>query len=138
LTAVLLAVFFAGTAAAQTTSTSVIAGVISDANGAPLSDVAITITNRATGAQSIVRSTRAGRFRSGLLSPGSYDLLIERLGYQPERLEGVLLTPGDRRQVDYSLAATGGMVDSVTVRRSAAFSAGPLQRWLLEAGSLPK
>jgi hypothetical protein len=122
-------------ARAQTLSTGVIVGAISDDGGGPLNAVAVTITNRANGQRMIARSDRAGNFGSDLLAPGHYDALFERIGYRPHRMEDILVLAGSSRDLRVSLETlTEDMrtpsVSGAPTLQSFASVAGP-DRWVV-------
>lgn len=117
-----------------------IEGTVRDAAGRAMFGVTISITSRATGRRWIVRTDRAGRYNLAFLSAGSYDALFERIGFDPERIENVVVSPGDRRDVSPRLVATEGSVVTPRVRVadpgiSAAAASGP-ERWLTGAGGV--
>jgi hypothetical protein len=68
---------------AQTTiSTGSIQGSITDPSGAVVSDAKISIVNKATGRVINARSTSAGAYTSGALTPGDYTLRVEAHGFK--------------------------------------------------------
>ena len=68
---------------AQTTiSTGSIQGVVTDPSGAVVSDAKITISNKATGRVITTRTTSAGAYTSGALTPGDYTLRVEAQGFK--------------------------------------------------------
>ncbi len=74
------AIFFAPAAAAQTTN-GVIAGIVSDAQGAVLPGVTVTIRNADTGFTRAVVTEADGRYRHAALPPGRYTLRTELQGF---------------------------------------------------------
>jgi hypothetical protein len=79
---------------AQTTiSTGSIQGVITDPSGAVVSDAKISISNKATGRVITVRSTSAGAYTSGALTPGDYSLRVEAQGFKTSAI-GVTVQVG--------------------------------------------
>ncbi len=72
---------------AQTTiSTGSIQGTITDPSGAVVSAAKISISNKATGRLISVRSTTAGAYTSGALTPGDYALRVEATGFKTSEL----------------------------------------------------
>jgi hypothetical protein len=68
---------------AQTTiSTGSIQGLITDPSGAVVSGARVSISNRATGRVIVIKSTSAGAYTSGALTPGDYTLRIEAQGFK--------------------------------------------------------
>ena len=70
-------------ALAQTTiSTGSIQGLVTDPTGAVVGDAKISIINKATGRVITIKSTSAGAYTSGALTPGDYMLRVERPGFK--------------------------------------------------------
>ncbi|MGB9362555.1 MAG: carboxypeptidase regulatory-like domain-containing protein, partial [Candidatus Sulfotelmatobacter sp.] len=68
---------------AQTTiSTGSIQGLVTDPSGAVVSGAKIAITNKATGRVIATKSTSAGAYTSGALTPGEYTLRVEAQGFK--------------------------------------------------------
>lgn len=133
----------ASAASAQTLSTGVIVGAVTNESGAPLNSVTITITNRANGQRTLARTDRAGAYGSELLAPGHYDALFEILGFRPHRVEDILVVAGASRDVRISLDPLTPSDSTISVSpappsQSHGGSAGP-DRWLVgqPVASLP-
>jgi Carboxypeptidase regulatory-like domain len=72
---------------AQTTiSTGSIQGSVTDPSGAVVPNAKISINNKATGRVVTVRSTSAGAYTSGALTPGDYTLRVEAQGFKTTEL----------------------------------------------------
>ena len=70
-------------ALAQTTiSTGSIQGSVTDPSGAAVADAKISISNKATGRLVTTKSTSAGAYTSGALTPGDYLLRVEAQGFK--------------------------------------------------------
>jgi hypothetical protein len=80
LRAVLPAIFCAGFAAAQTTSTSIL-GTVSDASGAVVSGAKVTLTNTGTGQSRSMLTTSSGDYNFPLLDIGEYQVTVEMAAY---------------------------------------------------------
>jgi hypothetical protein len=80
----LLCVLFSSlTLLAQTTiSTGSIQGLITDPTGAVVGGAKISISNKATSHVITVKSTSAGAYTSGALTPGNYTLRVEAQGFK--------------------------------------------------------
>ena len=99
-------------ASAQTTSTSVrvtgtviIAGVVRDSAGRPLSDVSLQID----GVGAKVVSGRDGKYQLRQVPPGDLRVIARRLGYLPDAAD-VTLKAGDSLTIDFDLAAAAQML----------------------------
>jgi hypothetical protein len=83
----LLAVLWSVPLFAQTTiSTGSIQGSITDPSGAVVPGAKISISNKATGRVITVKSTTAGAYTSGALTPGDYMLKVEAQGFKTTEL----------------------------------------------------
>jgi hypothetical protein len=72
---------------AQTTiSTGSIQGSITDPSGAVVPGAKISVSNKATGRVITVKSTTAGAYTSGALTPGDYTLKVEAQGFKTSEL----------------------------------------------------
>ncbi len=85
---------------AQTTiSTGSIQGVITDPSGALIGNAKISISNKSTGRVLTVKSTSAGAYTSGALTPGNYTLTVEAPGFKTTEtavtVEVGVTTPGN-------------------------------------------
>ncbi len=84
---------FAVPAAAQTTS-GVIVGMVSDAQGGVLPGVTLTLRNAETGFTRTAVTETDGRYRLGGLPPGRYALRAELQGFAPAEVTDLTLTIG--------------------------------------------
>src|SRR6202050_4278663 len=72
---------------AQTTiSTGSIQGLVTDPSGAVVSGAKISISNKATGRLITAKSTSAGAYTSGALTPGDYVLRVEAQGFKTSEI----------------------------------------------------
>ncbi|MEP6923327.1 MAG: carboxypeptidase-like regulatory domain-containing protein, partial [Pyrinomonadaceae bacterium] len=91
-----------------------IEGVVTDASGGAVPNVAITIRNIETGAERQVTSDASGVYRAPLLPLGTYRVTAEVSNFKRLVREGITLTTGQTATVDLSLEA-GGVSETVTV-----------------------
>ncbi|MGA2382674.1 MAG: carboxypeptidase regulatory-like domain-containing protein [Gemmatimonadales bacterium] len=101
--ALALAALAAVPARAQTVTTGAIVGVAVDTGGRRLPGVEVTLTHRAAGWQGMIVTDASGAYRSGGLTPGSYDLRAERLGFRPLVVLDVTVSPGSAVTLDLRL-----------------------------------
>jgi hypothetical protein len=101
--ALALAALAAVPARAQTVTTGAIVGVAVDTAGRHLSGVEVTLTHRAAGWQGMSVTDASGAYRSAALTPGSYDLRAERLGFRPLVVLDVTVSPGTAVTLDLAL-----------------------------------
>jgi len=127
---------------AQVSALSSIRGTVSDATGAALPGVTVTLTSPALQVAETVAVTQAdGSYRVGELPPGIYRLKFELSGFNTLVREELRLTVGFEARVDAPLTI-GTVQESVTVTgqsplidTSTASTGGVLDRQALE--SLP-
>jgi hypothetical protein len=106
-----LLTFFAAIASAQSTST--LEGTVTDAQGAAMPGVAVTIQNQATGIERPVVTDTAGKYVAAALQPGRYAVVahIEGFSDQTRNIElGVALTVS----LDFKMTV-GAIQENVTV-----------------------
>ena len=110
-----VALLLAAAASVPAQSTGSLAGHVRTDDGTPVSGAVVTAT-RVDG--SIVRrdvSGIDGRYRLGLLPPGSYALLARRLGFRPSSHAGVEVESGRSTEVDIVLRDAPTALDPVVV-----------------------
>src|SRR5260370_40919855 len=91
--AFLILVLFAASAAAQDT-TGTILGTITDASGAVLPGVTISVKNVDISQTRAIVSDAAGRYRMPLLQPGRHEGAGPLSGFQPMGRSGITVTAG--------------------------------------------
>ena len=91
-----------------------IEGTITDASGAVLPGVTVTLTNTETGTVRAVVTNEAGLYRAPLLPLGVYRLRAELEGFKAVEQSGVTLTAGMTAVVDLALEV-GGVNEVVQV-----------------------
>lgn len=103
---VLLSALAAAGLTAQGVTTASIFGVVAAADSAGISEAIVTVTNTANGARWQTVSRGRGRYSFEYLSVGGpYTVQVKAIGFKPASRTGINLSLGDRRQVDFSLAA---------------------------------
>src|SRR5262245_5614725 len=96
------------------TNTATLSGTVTDNVGAVVSDVAITVSNIATGLKRRTTTNREGFFTVPLLPPGAYSLRAERNGFSPVDVNNIELPVAGQVALDISLRV-GGIGDTVNV-----------------------
>src|SRR5258705_11665892 len=112
----------AGFVFGQATS-GTISGTITDERGAVVPGAAVLIKNSETGLERRVESNESGYYRVVGLSPGNYEVSIERQGFKPELRSGLKLTVAQDSVVDFKLNV-GGLQETVQISDSGAQVAG--------------
>jgi hypothetical protein len=88
-----------------------ITGTISDATGAILSGVTITISGGALMGTQTATSDSDGFYRFAAVPPGDYSLVFARQGFMRTRREGIHVGPGFTATVDARLSIAGVQAD---------------------------
>lgn len=89
--------------AAQTATTGVLSGTVRGTLGAPLDGVEVTLIRGQEGGERVIAASRDGRFHSGFLPPGEYELVAERFGYVPVRVTGIVVRSGQDASLNLTL-----------------------------------
>ena len=97
-----------GSAYAQRAS---LTGKISDATGAVIPGVQVTITNVNTGVSREVTSNEEGYYTIPQLQPGEYRTFIRKDGFKPLQQSGLSLQVEQVLRLDYTLEA-GALTES--------------------------
>lgn len=95
-----------------------IEGTVTDANGAALPNVSITITNIETGTTRIVTSDEGGVYRAPLLPLGTYRISVETANFKRLVREGITLATGQTATIALILEP-GGVAETVTITSDA-------------------
>lgn len=100
---------------AQNTTSSV-RGVITDANGSPLSGATVTVTDTRNGSsQTSVTNESGTYFARNLTVGGPYTVEVSRNGFVTERLEGVFVSLGGATSANIDLDPAGANIDDSIV-----------------------
>lgn len=100
----LLLAFGAGTAVAQTSSTTgEIVGVVVDNDNSPLPGVTVTAVNVGTGLTRLTVTGADGSYNLGLLTPGTYRVTAELSGFRTGTREDVTVLLGTASNVRFSI-----------------------------------
>ena len=104
------------TAAAQTTSTSIV-GTVVDASGAVLPGAKVTALNTRTGQKRGDVSSSTGDFSFPLLDVGVYDVTVDAQGFKQEIRRSVVLQINDKLRLDFALQV-GATTEKVEITAS--------------------
>lgn len=88
-------------------------GRVTDATGAVIPDVSVTVTNNETGVATTTQTSETGDWVIPYLSPGSYTVSAEKQGFAGAKETSVILNVGQLRSVDLQLKV-GAATESVT------------------------
>ena len=99
--ALVATVLLCATPGAQTIA--VLQGLISDASGAVLPGVVITVRDDSTGLEMSVRTGPAGRYRLAAIPAGTYRLTVEAPGFRTEIIEQLKVDVGRTLVRDFRL-----------------------------------
>ena len=87
----------------QTSTLGTITGTITDPTGAVIANAKITATNKATGVSQTTMTNEVGRYVLTDLSAATYDLAVEKEGFQRCASKDVALHPADSVQFSCAL-----------------------------------
>ena len=106
-------------------------GTITDATGAVIADVVITAQAAATGSRRETSSSSTGVYQLPGLAPGMYTITFTKIGFGAVKVEGVVLTVGQTRNLDAELPV-GAVATTVEVTAEVT----PLEQTNAEIGSV--
>jgi outer membrane receptor protein involved in Fe transport len=89
-------------------------GQVTDQGGAVIPDADVTAKNIATGAENKTRSNADGLYSFPRLTPGIYNLDIQKQGFKRQEFQQVVINVGQDTTIDASLQA-GQITETVTV-----------------------
>jgi hypothetical protein len=95
-------------------SRATLTGTVVDAQGAFVPRASLVAKNLATNAETKTNTDEAGLYVLPFLTPGTYSVTVSAPGFKTELNAHLLLTIGERRQLDFTLAV-GGVNEQVTV-----------------------
>jgi Carboxypeptidase regulatory-like domain len=110
-----LAVLLFGLPFLAKAQTGTIVGTITDASGAVMPSVAVTITNTDTGLVTHLATNAAGEYVAPLLHIGHYTVQAKASNFKVAQQNDIVLEVGDRRRVDFQLTV-GTTTQEVTVQ----------------------
>jgi len=103
---------------AQNATSCSITGTVTDATGAVVPDVQITVTNQATGITQAAKTNNAGYYSADALLAGDYTVSTKRTGFKSRIVKDIHLDPGQRRGTDIKLDV-GEAAATITVEADA-------------------
>jgi outer membrane receptor for ferrienterochelin and colicin len=108
----LLLFAFAALAPSADAQTGAIAGRVTETGGLPLAAVRVQATT-AGRAAAAVATAEDGNFRLSSLAPGSYSVVVTRIGYGLRRVDNVQVTDGNTTRVDIQMDALATTLNQV-------------------------
>jgi hypothetical protein len=104
--AVALLLTLAATASAQTFRGTIL-GTVTDPNGAVVPAATVTAKNIGTAIERTTTSDEDGNYSLAELQTGTYEVKVEKSGFQSSTVTGVLVEVSAERRVDVTLAVAG-------------------------------
>ena len=114
----LAAALFPERAAAQLAGSGTINGAVTDATGAVVPAVDITIRNTDTGIERKTETSDAGIYNAAFLAPGNYDVHAAKTGFAPMLRKDLTLQVGQTLTINFTLAVASSATE-VTVTGAA-------------------
>ena len=103
--------------AAQTAGTGGLTGTITDATGAAIPNVTVTLTSAGTGQARVATSDAGGAYRFALLPPGAYRISFSANGFKISEIASIQIVVTETPVLDRSLEI-GSRADKITVESS--------------------
>lgn len=114
LTLVLVALIGASSAHAQTSSTGVVLGTVTDGSGANVAGAEVTLTDPTTNLERTQMTNEDGQFTFAAVMPGTYRLRVSAKGFKVASLSGVTVEVNKSLRVDVPLEV-GDVSETVQV-----------------------
>ena len=95
------------------TADGALVGVVRDATGAVVPNVAVTAVNESTGVNYTSKSNASGEYRVADLPNGEYNVTVSATGFSPSTVKDVHIASNDVQTHDFSVMA--GQTTSVEV-----------------------
>ena len=102
----LIMLTLASPVAAQTFRGSIL-GTVTDPNGAVVPEATVTAKNVATGIERSTVTDDAGNYSINELQIGTYQVVVQKTGFEPLTINGVVVEVAAERRVDAKLAVAG-------------------------------
>ena len=99
---VLLGLLAASRAQGQVTGGTIL-GTVTDASGASIPNVEVTITNTSTDVKNVIVTNDAGLYSAPNLLPGPYQITAKATGFSTSVVNGINLTVGAQQAINISL-----------------------------------
>jgi len=81
-------------------ATGELTGTITDAKGAAMTGVAVTVHNEGTGLDTLEKSNDSGVYTAPLLQPGNYDVTATQTGFATVQNKGIAVQVGATLRID--------------------------------------
>ena len=104
--------------AAQGITTAAIRGTVRSQDGASVNDASVRVVNVSTGYAAEARVRDGSFLVQGLATGGPYRIVVKSLGYAPEVLDGLSLSLGEQRVINFTLVSLARQLDTVRVTAS--------------------
>ncbi|HKB66146.1 MAG TPA: carboxypeptidase-like regulatory domain-containing protein, partial [Pyrinomonadaceae bacterium] len=114
--AIALLMAMAGSLSAQTFRGTIL-GTVTDPNGAVVPIASVSARNIATGIERTTTSDEFGNYSIAELQTGTYEVKVEKSGFQSSTVTGVLVEVSAERRVDVALTVAGSQA-TVTIASS--------------------
>jgi hypothetical protein len=95
-----------------------IGGIVTDASGASAPDVAVTVTDQATGVQTKTVTNKDGNYQASFLSPSVYSVGFQKDGFEQNVARDLTLVMNQKLRLDIVLKP-GSIQQSVSVEATA-------------------
>jgi outer membrane receptor protein involved in Fe transport len=109
-----VALLFATTVFAQTSTTAALRGRITDDAGGAIAGAEINAVNAANGFVKTVTSSADGSYTLAGLTPGTYNIVVAAKGFEPKS-QNITVLVGQSLQLDLRVSTTAALKESITV-----------------------
>jgi len=99
---------------AQTAGTGVVVGTVSDPSGAAIAGAEVSLTDTSTSSVRKVTTNESGRYHFPNVTPGTYDLTINKTGFRQVKFSKQEVVVGESRTLDVKMEV-GSTTETVEV-----------------------
>ena len=115
-----LGVLHPDSCSAQSITTGVVTGIVTDPSGAAVPGASVTLSDSDTGTSQKADTNAQGNYRFAFIRPGSYGISVAAKGFQNQEHTGIVVSAGEPATLNVQLAVAGA---SQSVSVVEAFSA---------------
>ncbi len=104
---------------AQTSQTGILQGQVMLSDGRVIANASITMQQPDGSYPRVARSDQFGNFRINFITPGTYDVTVRQIGFQPTTYSGILIRAAEVQRLSAIVQLAAAELQAVTVSADA-------------------